>query len=95
MKRAKTSTSAKKRPEYQKVVDEKGQLVRGLWLRDGTFYAQMNASGQKQQYKYRLHDAQTCTPGNYRDASPERQTKEGLNLGPAREDEATGVTYEI
>jgi hypothetical protein len=60
MKRAKTSKNApKQKKEYQKVEDEKGNRVRGLWLRNGVFYAQMDASGQKQQYKYSLQEAKT------------------------------------
>jgi hypothetical protein len=57
-----TRPSAKKHPEFQKAFDDKGKRIRGLWLRDGTFYAPTNASGQKQQYKYRLQARTVPTP---------------------------------
>jgi methyl coenzyme M reductase gamma subunit len=44
---------------FEKVFDAKGGRTRGLWLRDGVYYAQMNPSGQKQQYKYRLQGSET------------------------------------
>jgi integrase len=57
MKRNKTPKNVVK--PFGKVFDAKGQRSRGLWLRDGVYYAQMNPSGQQKQYKYRLQGAET------------------------------------
>ncbi len=60
MKRTKTAKNVPKpSPTFRKVFDDKGQRVRGLWARDGVFYAQMNPSGLRQQYKYHQPDAST------------------------------------
>jgi integrase len=62
MKRAKTSANvAAARPKtekFNKVKDEKGRRVRGLWERKGSYYAQLDANNGKQ-YKYPLHSATT------------------------------------
>lgn len=62
MKRKKTAQNAKEPAKpadsYQRVFNEKGERVRGLWLRAGRFYAQLRATDGKP-YRYRLDHAQT------------------------------------
>jgi hypothetical protein len=67
MKRRKTSLNVndlfqipdrRQKKEWEKVQDEKGRPVPGLWQRKCVFYAQLFPSGQTQQYKSRLKHAQ-------------------------------------
>jgi integrase len=84
MKRAKTAKNVSKpAADFQKVFDEKNRRVRGLWLRDGIFYAQMNPSGLKQQYKYRLQDAKTVPQAMTAAQALKAAQKKGELLSPS------------
>jgi len=62
MKRLKTSTNAvkprQKADKFNQVYNDKGRRERGVWLRKGRFYAQLDANNGRQ-YKYLLEHAST------------------------------------
>ncbi len=62
MKRLKTPTNGakprQKAQPFNQVYNDKGLRERGLWLRKGQFYAQLDANNGRQ-YKYLLQDART------------------------------------
>jgi integrase len=63
MKRTKTRKHAVEQAEnpvqsFQQVFDAKEQRVRGLWIRNGVYHAQLDATDGKQ-YKYPMHGAKT------------------------------------
>jgi integrase len=54
--------SAKRRSDpntFCKVFDSRNRRVRGLWIRNGTYYAQMRTDGQPNATRVKLHDAET------------------------------------
>lgn len=85
MQRSKTSNDAAKQAKYRKVHDDKGQRVRGLWLRNGAFYAQLNPSGQAKQCKYRL-DTETVPQAITAAQVLKDKQRRGELLTPAEEE---------
>ncbi len=80
MKRLKTSANAvkprQKADKFKQVYNDKGRLERGLWLRKGRFYAQLDANNSRQ-YKVPSRTCKHGSTSNYRDACLEEATAPG------------------
>jgi len=85
MKRAKTHTNVvdtrPKTEKFNKVKDEKGRRVRGLWERKRSYYAQLDANNGKQ-YKYPLHGATTVPQAITETQVLKKLQREGKLLPP-------------
>jgi hypothetical protein len=71
--------------EWEKVNGDRRRRVRSFWKRKGAYYAQLNASGKSQQYKYRLDHAQTVPQAITAMQVLKARQQEGTLLPPAFE----------
>jgi integrase len=70
--------------KYEKVFDSRHRRARGLWKRNGTFFAQMRVQGHTQPVRYPLHSAKTVAEAITEQQVLKKKRREGtLEWPPA------------
>lgn len=83
----------KKRGVFNRVFDDAGRRVRGLWIRNGTYYAQVRFS-KLQTARLPLHDAKTLPQAVSARQALKMEIKAGTVTGPGTPTSAAAKTEE-